>query len=157
MDITFYGVRGSIASPGPETAAVGGNTSCVEILCGAERIILDAGTGLRKLGDRMMAEGATEASLVITDSSGQLVRRMPISSQAGEAQFLWDGTTDVGTRAPPGNYTVSAIAKVGGAAEQLTTQLIGHVGSVTIDPNNSSLTLNTDLGPIALGRVRRVM
>jgi len=46
---------------------------------------------------------------------------------------------------------------VGGASEQLTTQLVGHVGSVTIDPATSSLTLNTDLGPIALGRVRRVM
>ena len=61
------------------------------------------------------------------------------------------------TRAPAGNYTVSAIAKVGGVEEQLATQLVGHVGSVTIDPNNYSLTLNTDLGPIALGRVRRVM
>jgi flagellar basal-body rod modification protein FlgD len=108
-------------------------------------------------GTTTIPEGATEASLVITDSSGQLVRRMPISNQQGEAQFLWDGTTDVGTRAPAGNYRISAIAKVGGAAEQLTTQLVGHVGSVTIDPTNYSLTLNTDLGPIALGRVRRVM
>jgi flagellar basal-body rod modification protein FlgD len=108
-------------------------------------------------GTTTIPEGATEASLVITDSSGQLIRRMPISSQQGEAQFLWDGTTDLGTRAPAGNYTVSAIAKVGGTAEQLTTQLVGHVASVTIDPANHSLTLNTDLGPIALGRVRRVM
>jgi flagellar basal-body rod modification protein FlgD len=108
-------------------------------------------------GTTTIPEGATEASLVITDSSGQLIRRMPISSQQGEAQFLWDGTTDLGTRAPAGNYTVSAIAKVGGTAEQLTTQLVGHVASVTIDPTNHSLTLNTDLGPIALGRVRRVM
>lgn len=108
-------------------------------------------------GTTTIPEGATEASLVITDSSGQLIRRMPISSQQGEAQFLWDGTTDVGTRAPAGNYKISAIAKVGGAAEQLTTQLVGHVGSVTIDPSNYSMTLNTDLGPIALGRVRRVM
>ena len=108
-------------------------------------------------GTTTIPEGATEASLVITDSSGQLIRRMPISNQQGEAQFLWDGTTDLGTRAPAGNYTVSAIAKVGGVEEQLATQLVGHVGSVTIDPNNYSLTLNTDLGPIALGRVRRVM
>jgi flagellar basal-body rod modification protein FlgD len=108
-------------------------------------------------GTTTIPEGASAASLVITDSSGQLIRRMPISSQQGEAQFLWDGTTDLGTRAPAGNYTISAIAKVGGTDEQLATQLVGHVGSVTIDPNNYSLTLNTDLGPIALGRVRRVM
>jgi phosphoribosyl 1,2-cyclic phosphodiesterase len=56
MEIEFWGVRGSIASPGPDTALVGGNTSCVEVRCGGQRIILDAGTGLRRLGDRLMAE-----------------------------------------------------------------------------------------------------
>jgi phosphoribosyl 1,2-cyclic phosphodiesterase len=58
MHIEFWGVRGSIASPGPDTALVGGNTSCVEVRCGEHRIILDAGTGLRRLGDRLMAEMA---------------------------------------------------------------------------------------------------
>ncbi len=108
-------------------------------------------------GATTIPEGATAASIVITDASGQLIRQMPISSQEGEVQFLWDGTTDLGTRADPGNYKISAIAKVGGADEQLTTQLVGHVGSVSIDPTNYSLTLNTDLGPISLSRVRRVM
>jgi phosphoribosyl 1,2-cyclic phosphodiesterase len=58
MRIRFWGVRGSIASPGPETAAVGGNTSCVEVVCGETRIVLDAGTGLRGLGDHLLAERA---------------------------------------------------------------------------------------------------
>jgi flagellar basal-body rod modification protein FlgD len=108
-------------------------------------------------GATTIPEGATAASIMITDASGQLIRQMPISAQEGEVQFLWDGTTDLGTRADPGNYKISAIAKVGGADEQLTTQLVGHVGSVSIDPTNYSLTLNTDLGPISLSRVRRVM
>lgn len=56
MEITFWGVRGSIASPGEDTVLVGGNTSCVEVRCGDERIVLDAGTGLRGLGARMMTE-----------------------------------------------------------------------------------------------------
>jgi len=57
MKITFYGVRGSIASPGPDTAEVGGNTSCVLVeLDGGERIVLDAGTGLRSLGNAMMTK-----------------------------------------------------------------------------------------------------
>jgi len=56
MRIRFWGVRGSIASPGPSTAAVGGNTSCVEVLCGRTRLVLDAGTGLRGLGDRLLAD-----------------------------------------------------------------------------------------------------
>jgi len=108
-------------------------------------------------GTTTIPEGATSTSIVITDASGQLIRRMPISSQEGEAEFLWDGTTDLGTRAPAGNYKIEAIASVGGSAEQLTTQIVGHVGSVSIDPTNYSMTLNTDLGPISLSRVRRVM
>ncbi|HEY2370125.1 MAG TPA: MBL fold metallo-hydrolase [Polyangiaceae bacterium] len=48
-------MRGSIASPGPETASVGGNTSCVEVMCDGQRIVLDAGTGLRALGNALVA------------------------------------------------------------------------------------------------------
>lgn len=51
MKITLWGTRGSLASPGPETARYGGNTSCVEVR-GKDGtvLILDAGTGLRGLG-----------------------------------------------------------------------------------------------------------
>jgi phosphoribosyl 1,2-cyclic phosphodiesterase len=54
MRIRFWGVRGSIPSPGLDTAAVGGNTSCVEVVCGKTRIVLDAGTGLRGLGNQLL-------------------------------------------------------------------------------------------------------
>lgn len=56
--VRFWGVRGSIASPGPDTAVVGGNTSCVEVLCGNEHIVLDAGTGLRRLGEDLLRREA---------------------------------------------------------------------------------------------------
>jgi phosphoribosyl 1,2-cyclic phosphodiesterase len=77
MEITFFGVRGSIASPGPETAGVGGNTSCVEVVCGNERIILDAGTGLRKLGDKMMAEGSLEATMLLSHQHWDHIQGIP--------------------------------------------------------------------------------
>ena len=48
--LKFWGVRGSIATPGPETVGYGGNTSCVELRVNGEIIILDAGTGIRALG-----------------------------------------------------------------------------------------------------------
>ncbi len=48
--VKFWGVRGSIASPGPETVFYGGNTSCVEVRADGEIIVLDAGTGIRMLG-----------------------------------------------------------------------------------------------------------
>lgn len=67
MMIRFWGVRGSIAAPGADTAKVGGNTSCVEIHCagsGGEetRIALDAGTGLRGFGESLLAEAARRAT-----------------------------------------------------------------------------------------------
>jgi phosphoribosyl 1,2-cyclic phosphodiesterase len=51
MKVTLWGTRGSQAAPGPDTVRYGGNTSCVEIeVDAASRVVLDAGTGLRRLG-----------------------------------------------------------------------------------------------------------
>ena len=49
-------MRGSIATPGANTVRYGGNTSCIEYRCNGEIIILDAGTGLRRLGQSLLAE-----------------------------------------------------------------------------------------------------
>jgi phosphoribosyl 1,2-cyclic phosphodiesterase len=49
--VQFWGVRGSIACPGKDTVRYGGNTSCVEMRVGGQRLIFDAGTGIRLLGD----------------------------------------------------------------------------------------------------------
>lgn len=57
LSIRFWGVRGSIPSPGPDTVVVGGNTSCIEVRAGGSRIVLDAGSGLRALGDALLASG----------------------------------------------------------------------------------------------------
>jgi phosphoribosyl 1,2-cyclic phosphodiesterase/CheY-like chemotaxis protein len=54
--LLFWGVRGSIPSPGPGTVGFGGNTTCLEVRAGEEIIILDAGTGLRPLGRKLMGE-----------------------------------------------------------------------------------------------------
>lgn len=52
MKITFWGVRGSIASPGRHTIHYGGNTTCLEVTTDSgKRIIIDCGTGVRLLGD----------------------------------------------------------------------------------------------------------
>jgi phosphoribosyl 1,2-cyclic phosphodiesterase/CheY-like chemotaxis protein len=54
--LKFWGVRGSIPSPGPETVFYGGNTSCVEVRVGDVIIVLDAGSGLRRLGLSLVEE-----------------------------------------------------------------------------------------------------
>lgn len=55
MQITFWGTRGSIASPGPDTLIYGGNTTCVEITLSSGRtVIIDSGTGIRRLGSALL-------------------------------------------------------------------------------------------------------
>lgn len=54
MRLKFWGVRGSIAVPGSSTIRYGGNTPCVEVSTAENIIILDAGTGIRELGNYML-------------------------------------------------------------------------------------------------------
>src|SRR3989338_1292890 len=61
MKIRFWGVRGSIATPGKDTAKIGGNTSCIEVQCGNKLLIFDGGTGLRLLGNHFAATDINEA------------------------------------------------------------------------------------------------
>ncbi len=56
VKVKFWGVRGSIPTPGPGTALYGGNTTCVEVRADGELIILDAGTGIRPLGLQLISE-----------------------------------------------------------------------------------------------------
>jgi phosphoribosyl 1,2-cyclic phosphodiesterase len=54
VKVTLWGTRGSLAAPGPETNRYGGNTSCVEVQADdGTRLVLDAGTGIRRLGEAM--------------------------------------------------------------------------------------------------------
>jgi phosphoribosyl 1,2-cyclic phosphodiesterase len=55
--VRFWGVRGSIACPGPKTVRYGGNTSCVEIRCGGKLFVFDGGSGLRLLGEALIKAG----------------------------------------------------------------------------------------------------
>jgi phosphoribosyl 1,2-cyclic phosphodiesterase len=78
--IKFWGVRGSIPTPGPGTVRYGGNTSCVEVRCGDEIIILDAGTGLRPLGLALLAEFKNKPlnlTLLITHTHWDHIQGLP--------------------------------------------------------------------------------
>lgn len=56
--IRFWGVRGSIPCPGPNTLRYGGNTPCIEVRCGPHLLILDAGSGIRELGAALQTNGS---------------------------------------------------------------------------------------------------
>jgi phosphoribosyl 1,2-cyclic phosphodiesterase len=71
MKIRFWGVRGSIPAPGPETNRYGGNTSCVSVHTkSGELVIIDMGTGLMHLGTALMAgafgKGAGRATILLS-------------------------------------------------------------------------------------------
>lgn len=71
MKIRFWGVRGSIPAPGPETNRYGGNTSCVSVHTkSGGLVIIDMGTGLMQLGNALMAgafgKGTGKATILLS-------------------------------------------------------------------------------------------
>ena len=82
MEITFWGVRGSIPAPGPETNRYGGNTSCVSVRSDAgDLIILDSGTGIVNLGKKMMAgefgKGQGKATILLSHAHWDHIQGFP--------------------------------------------------------------------------------
>ena len=78
--LKFWGVRGSIPTPGPTTVQYGGNTSCVEVRADGQIIILDAGTGLRLLGRALVAEFENqpiELTLLLTHTHWDHIQGLP--------------------------------------------------------------------------------
>src|SRR3954469_9572938 len=71
MAVRFWGVRGSVACPGPSTLRYGGNTPCVELICGQHTLIFDAGTGIRPLGTSLV-KGANGTGFDIFLSHGHI-------------------------------------------------------------------------------------
>ena len=82
MQVTFWGVRGSIPTPGPETVAIGGNTSCVEIRAGKAILIFDGGTGLRLLGKKLAAEMPLEAHIFFSHVHWDHIQGFPFFAPA---------------------------------------------------------------------------
>jgi len=78
MEIIYWGTRGSIPSPGRDTVVYGGNTPCVEVrLKDKTEIIIDAGSGIRKLGDKLLKEKIKEIHLFITHSHWDHIQGFP--------------------------------------------------------------------------------
>jgi phosphoribosyl 1,2-cyclic phosphodiesterase len=80
--VRIWGDRGSMPTPGPETVVFGGNTACLELRCGDRLLIVDAGSGIRKLGDKLMAEdlkkGPISADILITHTHWDHIMGFPM-------------------------------------------------------------------------------
>ena len=87
--VRFWGVRGSIACPGETHQRYGGNTSCLEVRCGAHLLIFDAGTGLRPLGEKLMTDGALNADLFLTHTHHDHLIGLPFFGPLFEKKNRW--------------------------------------------------------------------
>ncbi len=78
MKVKFWGVRGSIASPGPSTVHYGGNTTCIEIRTdNNELIIIDAGTGIFPLSQTLLSEMPLTANVLISHAHWDHIQGLP--------------------------------------------------------------------------------
>ena len=87
--LKFWGVRGSIAAPGPNTVFYGGNTSCIELRVNNNIIILDAGTGIRPLGlalDQEFKSQPIDINILITHTHWDHIQGFPFFPPAYNAQ-----------------------------------------------------------------------
>ena len=77
IQVEFWGVRGSVPSPGPTTIRYGGNTSCVSITADNKILILDAGTGIRNLGSAIISKPDLEIFVIVTHSHWDHIQGFP--------------------------------------------------------------------------------
>lgn len=82
FSVHFWGVRGSIATPGVSTVRYGGNTPCIEMRCHGKRLIFDGGTGLRALGQYLLKEMPVEADIFFTHSHWDHIQGFPFFAPA---------------------------------------------------------------------------
>jgi phosphoribosyl 1,2-cyclic phosphodiesterase len=94
IELTFWGVRGSVAVPGPQTLLYGGNTSCIEVRLGSARLIVDAGTGIVPLGSQNDWHGHEPIHILLSHLHHDHVVGLPFfkpAFQAGREIHLWCG------------------------------------------------------------------
>jgi phosphoribosyl 1,2-cyclic phosphodiesterase len=82
LSVRFWGVRGSMPCPGPDTVLFGGNTACLEIRAEDRLIIIDSGTGIRPLGEKLLSgnyiNGPVNADIFITHTHWDHIMGFPV-------------------------------------------------------------------------------
>lgn len=138
---TFWGVRGSIPAPGPETARIGGNTSCVEVACGATRIVFDSGTGIRLLGQKLLREMPLEVHLFFSHVHWDHIQGFPFFAPAfvkGNVIHMYGEANSRGTveSAMAGQMEFPNFpVKLNQLASQLVFHDFGAGNSITLAPD----------------------
>jgi phosphoribosyl 1,2-cyclic phosphodiesterase len=93
-ELVFWGVRGSIPTPGPDTVIYGGNTACIEVRLPGQRLIVDAGTGIVALGRSVEWQGSEPVHILLTHLHHDHIIGLPFFRplhQKGREVHLWCG------------------------------------------------------------------
>jgi phosphoribosyl 1,2-cyclic phosphodiesterase len=77
LQLTFWGVRGSTPTPREDCLGFGGNTSCIEILSPEHRFVLDAGSGIRELGDQLACQSNLRIDVLLTHFHWDHIQGLP--------------------------------------------------------------------------------
>lgn len=93
LSVRFWGVRGSYPTPGAQTVEHGGNTACIEVQAGAHTLILDAGSGIIRLGNDLLHRSPGQPlylSLLITHAHGDHLIGFPFFAPLFERRAVLD-------------------------------------------------------------------
>jgi len=78
FEVKFWGTRGTLPAPGKQFSKAGGNTNCTEVTCGDHTIVIDAGTGIRELGSRLVSSTKKQRThLLLTHAHYDHVEGIP--------------------------------------------------------------------------------
>lgn len=88
--LKFWGTRGTVPCATPSCMRYGGNTSCVEIRAGSHHLLLDAGTGLRALGQRWLQDRVGHATLLLSHFHLDHIAGLPFFAPAFRNHFWFD-------------------------------------------------------------------
>lgn len=125
------------------------------------RAVLTPGGALRLYnegggGGVELQQAADRVTVTIMDTAGQVVRRLELGQQpAGVTGFQWDGLNDAGQRAANGAYVFQVSALRGAAAIAVQPLATALVSGVTL--GTDGMKVNTDLGDVAIGDVKRIL
>lgn len=92
MRVRFWGTRGSLAKPGPDTLRYGGNTSCVEVRSDSgTRLVIDCGTGAHGLGQAILREGGpSRGHMLISHTHWDHIQGIPFFAPFFVPGHEWD-------------------------------------------------------------------